>query len=116
MARGMGTDKNAAQGISKIQVDEVEMPVLDQFKNSCMVTRGSSLHGKSKFNSSSSYVHLEKMWNKRDLFVPLPVEASVKKMKQHLLGQTERERKRQKERAQLYSIVAKIHGKEKKII
>lgn len=56
------------------------------------------------------------MWNKRDLFIPLPVEASEKKVKQHSLGKAERERKRQKERARLYSIVAEIHGKEKKII
>lgn len=80
------------------------------------MTRGSSLHGKIKFTSSSSQVHLEKMWNKRDLFVSLPVEASVKKVKQDSLGQTERERKRQKERAHLYCIVAEICGKEKKII
>lgn len=29
MARGMVTGKNATWGISKIQVDEVEVPVLD---------------------------------------------------------------------------------------
>lgn len=29
MAREMGTGKNAAWGTSKIQVDEVEVPVLD---------------------------------------------------------------------------------------
>lgn len=29
MARGMGSGKNAAWGISKILVDEVEVPVLD---------------------------------------------------------------------------------------